>query len=188
VFIEDRMFLSPRLHQVVLSPARSVTILRRTMDVTRYAAVEDRVVNHGLDVQEVERITKTKVHRSEVKDVDRITKTKVHRSEVKDVDRPALVFGERGDDDSAPAFRPKVRPAPQVMPTPPIEDDRRRAAEELILQDDQNAEIEELDRRQRLERDHAQGDNLKRLQKQHNDERKALLQQQSREKQQLRNR
>jgi hypothetical protein len=54
-FVRDRDILTPRLTGVILPPARNVTLLRTTRNVTSYAAAGNRVVNRGVPVSEVER-------------------------------------------------------------------------------------------------------------------------------------
>lgn len=171
IFVDDRRFLAPRLHEVILSPARNLSILRLTKHVTRYGHERDRVVNHGLRIDQVEKMTRSKVKRFKLRDVD----------------RPAMVHREQDDDGTLPVFRPKVEVAPQLMPAPPLDDRRRWESEERNLDDYYAAEQERLNRHYKLERERTKQDR-QRLQRQQDDEFKWLQKQQSKEKQQLRNR
>jgi hypothetical protein len=64
-FVEERRFLDPRVGGYVLPAARNVTIIHNTTNVTNYTVVDNRVVNRGVPVENIERATgrKTPVFR-----------------------------------------------------------------------------------------------------------------------------
>lgn len=67
-FVPERSFLSSRLSSYLMEPARNATIFRSTQDRTRYDSVADRVVNRGVDVGLIEKVTGKRVPRLRVTD------------------------------------------------------------------------------------------------------------------------
>jgi hypothetical protein len=60
-FVPEREVLAPRVAEVLVPPARNVTIVRNTVNVTRYEVAGNRIVNHGVPVQHVEQVTGRKL-------------------------------------------------------------------------------------------------------------------------------
>jgi hypothetical protein len=65
-FVEERSFLAPRVAVYVQPPARNVTIINNTTNITNYTVVNNRVVNQGIAVQHVEQVTGRRVERFQV--------------------------------------------------------------------------------------------------------------------------
>jgi hypothetical protein len=65
-FVEERAFLAPRVAVYVQPPARNVTIINNTTNITNYTVVNNRVVNQGIAVQRVEQVTGRRVERMQV--------------------------------------------------------------------------------------------------------------------------
>lgn len=59
-FVEQRVFLEPRVGHYMVPHHRNAALVHRTKNITHYSFQRDRVVNRGLDVRDVERFT----HRS----------------------------------------------------------------------------------------------------------------------------
>ena len=93
IFVEERYFLTPRLHPVIVLPARNVTIFDRCRHRARPRFVRQRWVNPGVDVHLVEQATRSRVARAKVREVGVAS---------------AAGFG---DDDEVRVFRPAVRPS-----------------------------------------------------------------------------
>jgi hypothetical protein len=56
-FVEERRFLDSRIGGYVVPTARNVTIINHTTNVTNYTVVNDRVINHGVPIERIERAT-----------------------------------------------------------------------------------------------------------------------------------
>ncbi len=56
-FVAERDFLVPRVADVVLPPARNVTLVRVTRNVTNYTVAGNRVINRGVPVSHLEQVT-----------------------------------------------------------------------------------------------------------------------------------
>ena len=68
-FVEERHFLSPGVYHHFVPIARNVTYLRFTRNVTRYARMNDRIINHGLDVRRFERLSGHPVPHAQIREV-----------------------------------------------------------------------------------------------------------------------
>ncbi|HVT19455.1 MAG TPA: DUF6600 domain-containing protein [Thermoanaerobaculia bacterium] len=68
-FVEERTFLSPYVTNYIVPPARNVTIINNTTNITNYTVVNNRVVNQGVAVQHVEQATGRRVQRLQVAEV-----------------------------------------------------------------------------------------------------------------------
>ncbi len=98
-FVRDRSFVDRSAYRSALPQTQNVTIIKGTQNVTRYAIVDDRVVNSGIDVANVERAVGRRVPRTRTVDVDR-------------ADAP-----RRETASEIAVFRPLVRAAPERRPT-----------------------------------------------------------------------
>jgi hypothetical protein len=56
-FVPERAFLQDRIAEVILPPARNVTFIRSTTNITNIVEVNNRVVNRGIPVQRIEQAT-----------------------------------------------------------------------------------------------------------------------------------
>ncbi|HYL06808.1 MAG TPA: DUF6600 domain-containing protein, partial [Thermoanaerobaculia bacterium] len=65
-FVEERSFLRANVFSYVEPPARNVTIIHNTTNITNYTVVNNRVVNQGIPVQHVEQVTGQRVQRLQV--------------------------------------------------------------------------------------------------------------------------
>ncbi|HZF11836.1 MAG TPA: DUF6600 domain-containing protein [Thermoanaerobaculia bacterium] len=65
-FVPERAFLRARVATVILPPARNVTFIRNTRDITRITVVNNRIVNQSLPVQRVEQVTGQRVQRYQI--------------------------------------------------------------------------------------------------------------------------
>jgi hypothetical protein len=97
-FVHDRAFVDRGVYQRVLPPTQNVTIINVTNNVTNYTVVNQRVVNGGIAVANVERAAGRRVPRARTVDMDR-------------ADGP-----RRGRADEVAIFRPQVRMAPEKRP------------------------------------------------------------------------
>lgn len=102
-FVEERMLFEPRIDRYVVLPARNVTFVRRTRNVTRYVSVGGRISNVGCDVGRIESVTGRRFHRVRLRDTDSVL-----------VVRNVRMVGE-----DVPVYRPRVRKA-AVDPGPRV--------------------------------------------------------------------
>ena len=70
-FVQDRAFVDRGVYQRVLPPTQNVSIIDGTSNVTHYGYANQRVVNTGLTVSEVEQAIGRSVPRARTVDVDR---------------------------------------------------------------------------------------------------------------------
>jgi Family of unknown function (DUF6600) len=153
-FVPDRSFVDRGVYQRVLPRTQNVTIINVTNNVTNYTVVNQRVVNGGIAVANVERAVGRHVPRARTVDVDRFDAPRIARA------------GELA------VFRPDVRVAPERRPArgsslvkgdepPPRLVERRRVREQERRQPGQEPEVTAKDVAQRgrtdQKRDKAQG-------------------------------
>jgi len=69
-FVEERFLLEPALARHILPRARNVAFVTLTKNITRYAVVDERFVNRGVDLAEIERASGHAVTRLRVREVN----------------------------------------------------------------------------------------------------------------------
>jgi hypothetical protein len=62
-FVPERSFLQERVAEEILPPARNVTFVRNTTNITNITMINNRVVNQGVPVQRIEQVTGQRVRR-----------------------------------------------------------------------------------------------------------------------------
>lgn len=97
-FVEDRAFVDRGVYQRVLPPTQNLTIINVTNNVTNYTFVNQRIVNGGIAVANVEQAVGRRVPRARTVDVNRA-----------DASRRATA-------DEVAVYRPEVRAAPGRRP------------------------------------------------------------------------
>ncbi len=65
-FVDERRFLDTRIGGYIVPEARNVTIIHNTTNITNYTVVDNRVINHGVPVERVERMTGRRAQRLRV--------------------------------------------------------------------------------------------------------------------------
>jgi hypothetical protein len=61
VFVEEVHFIQPRLFVHCLAPARNVTIINRTTNITNYTVVNQTIINKSVNVTRIQQVTKQTV-------------------------------------------------------------------------------------------------------------------------------
>src|SRR6185295_8901227 len=56
-FVEERRFLDSRIGGYIVPEARNVTIINNTTNITNYTVINNRVINHGVPIEGIERAT-----------------------------------------------------------------------------------------------------------------------------------
>ena len=143
-FVEERQLTARNLHQHIQLEARNVTLLRDTKHIADYSVVDNRVVNRGIAIEQLERDTGQKIRRHRVADATAV--------------RPDEVRGEE-----VVLFRPKVErketeraPRVTVPPATTLESEQRKldqqhAAAQAELDKQQRKEQQQLQEQQRIE-------------------------------------
>jgi hypothetical protein len=186
------------LRRNIVLPARNVTFLSITKNVTNYTIIQNQVVNRSLSVEEIERSVKRSIPRYRVVDHDTVpaARDRVRGNEIK-MYRHQL-------DEAAPTRTP-----PRAEPSRPMEREGRRpgvgtpsgqrASQQEILQR-QESERRQLNKRHQEERTKLEETHLKERERpptwvppqesrrQHEAERRALDEQQEQEKRSLQQR
>lgn len=65
-FVEERYFATPHIHDHLVMPARNVTLVTQTRNITRYDVNESRVINRSIDVDRIEKDTGQSINRYRV--------------------------------------------------------------------------------------------------------------------------
>jgi len=181
-FIEERQFTARDLNRRLELPARNVTLLPRTQNVTSYAWAENRVVNRSISVERIEQAAGRPMPRQRVLDGGSPSRG----VEVKGNDvvfyRPTI---ERETTNRPPRQEPPLR-----KPDSSVEQLRRREeTEQRKLETQQVREREALEKRQRVERTQPPRQvRPEEINRQQETERRALEAQKQREQQVLRSR
>ncbi|HKC11983.1 MAG TPA: DUF6600 domain-containing protein [Vicinamibacteria bacterium] len=71
-FVEERAFVDPAIHRRILPASHAPSVITLTRNVTSYSAAGGRVVNRGLSVEQVQRLTGREVPRARAVEVDSI--------------------------------------------------------------------------------------------------------------------
>lgn len=82
-FVPERSFLEARVSSFLIPAARNVTLIRRTRNVTDYSYVNNRVVNRGVALRNIERATGRRVRQFRVGDGRSRARTEVGSSEIR---------------------------------------------------------------------------------------------------------
>jgi hypothetical protein len=200
-FVEERRFLEREAYRYAAPPARNVTIIQRTTNITNITIVENRIVNRGVDLGRVERATGRRVRALRVAESPRDKSAKVRGDEVV-VYRPPKsrldtvkvderkLRRERAAEPAPPPAR-EMEVAPRVPPPSPSRVDRlERDAERQRRQLEQyeraeRERLEKLQREERAKQKAAPPERSREVSERHERERAALAEQAKREKQQL---
>jgi hypothetical protein len=110
-FVEERRILTHHVSTYIAPPARNVSLVQITQNVTHYTVIQNRVVNHGVPVERIERVTSRPVPRMRI--VETQAPEAMHRAKVREREREVVVF--------RPATPPGTRAqAPQSTPPPQL--------------------------------------------------------------------
>jgi hypothetical protein len=98
-FVDTADVCAPHVHEVLVVPARNVTILRQTTIVNNITVVNGRVLNRGVGVVEVEQRSGGHIERVTIRDAERVAPNGT---------LPANGLGAN----EVEMYRPTLRPAP----------------------------------------------------------------------------
>jgi hypothetical protein len=177
-FVEERRFLDSRINDYVVPAARNVTIINNTTNITNYTVVNDRVINHGVPIERIERAAGRRATRFRVataptprgagvqRDVITIYRPRESKLETVRVARrnnaglpQAAPRPNRSEGQSPTAWIAPVPPipvAPRTKPAPRDNNERQYQREQKDLKASQDRERRDLERTHRQETAQAQ--------------------------------
>lgn len=145
-FIEERHITEPRIHERIVNIRENTTIITKTTNITRVEIVNKKVVNRGVRVDEVEKVSGKKVEHVQVKESHNRSDAKEVRGKEVTVYRPqpkAKVQPEHKpvertvDRPNKPEVQPERKPAERTVDRPnkpevrlPVKEERRPTAAE----------------------------------------------------------
>lgn len=181
-FVDERHFTAHDLDRRMELPARNVTLLRGTENMTNYTWAENRVVNRGISVERVEQAVGRPLERRRVADTGSPGRGSEVRGNEVILYRPRI---ERENTTRAPRQEPPAR-----KPDSTLDQMRRREeTEQRRLETQQARDREALEKRQRIERTQPPRQvRPEEINRQQENERRALEAQKQREQQILRSR
>src|SRR5262245_54764686 len=148
-FVEARYLTEPVLVRHYIPPARNVTIVNVTRNVTNYTVVENRVVNQGVRLGDVEKATGRAVPRARIAEAAAPAPARVRGNEVAIYKPP--VPPAKGQP-TRPARGQGDRPAPpRPTPNPAAGPDLRQRQQE----EQQRLAQEQARERTELQKEHA---------------------------------
>jgi hypothetical protein len=181
-FVEERNFTAHDLGKRLELPARNVTLLQGSQNVTNYAWAENRVINRGIAIERVEQMVGRPVPRGRVADAGAPGRGAEVRGNDVLIYRPTI---ERETAPRAPRQEPPIR-----KPDSNADQTRRREeTEQHRLETQQARDRDALEKRQRVERTQPPRPvRPEEITRQQENERRALDAQKQREQQILRSR
>ncbi len=174
-FVEERQFLEARVSGFILPPARNVTIIHNTLNITNYTFDGDRVVNHGVPIERIERATGRRVHRLRVAEaassagsaggirndqlrIYRPSRTRLETVRVAERNNAGLRQAppqprERDGrpEPARPHGAPRIEVAPRATPMPRENVDRRQRQEQIELNRREDEDRRQLEKIQKQE-------------------------------------
>jgi hypothetical protein len=179
-FVEERRFLDSRIGGYIVPEARNATLIDNTTNMTNYTVVDDRVINHGVPIEGIERATGRRAPRFRVATATTLRAASVQRDLIS-IYRPTRIKLETvrvarrnnaGLPQAAPlpyrsetqAWPPAVGPirqgtipvAPRTRPASRDDDERQFLREQNELRASQDRERRTLEQIHRRETAQAQ--------------------------------
>jgi hypothetical protein len=137
-FVEERRILAPHVRTYIAPPARNVSLIQVTQNVTHYTVIQNRVVNRGIPVERIERVMARPVPRMRI--VEAQAPEVMQRVKVREREREVVLFrpitppvvGQPGARAQAPQNTPPPRVAPSAALPQQQEDTYHRLRERQI--------------------------------------------------------
>jgi hypothetical protein len=147
-FVDLHLFTRRHVHRHLLGARESVTVIQRTTNIVRIERTNERVVNRGVIVEEVERVTGQTVRRVTVKGFD--SAEEFRRSRERDMSRFRENGDRQSDEKEVRVFRPRMDAADtdrkRIAGDPKYQEERRRLTDTYARQ---RQELEEQHARER---------------------------------------
>ena len=151
LFLDGRYFLDSDLRRWVLPYERNITIIRLTSLKSNIVSRDDRVVNEGIDIEEIRRATRSGVETLELRDARRPGPSRVGAGEV-EIYRPTI---EKNDDAKPRRVLDKSEASEELRSRP-----LRGAKDRVLLSEADELKEDQRDERRLLERSQEEEMNL----------------------------
>src|SRR5712691_2647592 len=89
-FVEEHRVLAPHVRTYIAPPARNVSLIQITQNVTHYTVIQNRIVNRSIPVERIERVIVRPVPRMRI--VQAQEPEVMHRAQVKERAREVVLF------------------------------------------------------------------------------------------------
>jgi len=149
IFIEGRYFQHEYIDRYILPFERNTTIIKFTVNKANLSVKNRRLINPGVDIEQVQRVTRGDVYKYELEDVGRPQETKVS-GDVVTIYRPPV----KKDEAAKPkVFWPKNEADEKLQEVriKDLEEETSSDEAEVRLQRDQEKEMRLLEQSQRTE-------------------------------------
>lgn len=93
VFVEGRNFYDARLYRYVLPRERNLIIINYTIVKTNIVVRDNRIINSGIDIDHIQRVSRQKISKHELQDASRPGQSKVRIGKL-EVYRPTVKINE----------------------------------------------------------------------------------------------
>jgi Family of unknown function (DUF6600) len=117
-FVEEHRILAPHVRTYIAPPARNVSLIQVTQNVTHYTVIQNRVVNRGIPVERIERVIARPVPRMRI--VEAQAPEVMQRAKVREREREVVLFRPTTPSvvgqPSARVQAPQNTPPPQSAP------------------------------------------------------------------------
>jgi len=172
IFVEGRYFLHSGIHQYALPVERNYTIIKKTMIKTNIVHRNRMVLNHGLDVETVSRMTNRKVSKYMLEDMDEPGAAKI-RADAIGVYRPGFRMNERAKPETVVS---KSEAKEKVIRTQ-IRMTTEETSEtiESRLKEEQDREAKNLEESQKSEESRIKREKLKKIEEAKSEKTKARI-------------
>ncbi len=172
IFVDGRYFLHSGVHQYALPVERNYTIIKKTMIKTDIIHRNQLVVNRGVDVETVSRLTNRKVSKYMLEDLDEPGAPKMRADEI-GVYRPRMRMNSRAKPE---AIVNKSEVKEKVIRTR-IKQTTEETSEtiESQLQEEQKRDTKNLEESQKTEETRIRKDKLKKVEEAESEKEKARI-------------
>jgi len=165
IFVEGNYFLEPSLHRHIFPFERNITIINYTVIHTNIYVQNNRVINGGIDIDHIRRVTKQSVSKFELKDAKREGESRVEYGNL-EIYRPTIKESQGAkpktilNRDEARVSISKVRiakPREKELPFPGDKSLRGIHRREIrLVEQSQQMEVQELKKKLETEKEAAQ--------------------------------
>ncbi len=183
IFVDGTYFLTPQLHLYIFPRERNVTIIRYTVHQTNISVRGNMVVNEGIGVDRVQRITRQKITKYELKDAAKPEARReapgvveVYRPQIKksEAARPKTVLDKEEASVKISRERMTIKATEKEKEAAVSPGERERSLKEMqerelkLLEKSQEKEIEDLIRNKEAEKQSARTETEKaRIEREH---------------------
>jgi hypothetical protein len=197
IFVEGRHFYNDRMYRYILPPERNHRIIRTTVSKTEIIQRNNRIINRGVDVDEIRRMTGDSITKYQLEDAPDLHSSRLEGNKIR-ISRPEI----QRDSLARPAKVMKKEEAGDVVTSDRIRKTRqsdeleeRQERERELLEKTQEQEVSELKEKlekseqvkeqEKTQTETERREKVEELQKQHQAEKSELKKRQSEEAQKV---